>query len=1141
MLLASLVVGSLAAPAAASPQGYPALPPRDYQPKLLDPGLHGGRPKFLNNQDGSPGDVTPDGRVIVFYRKVFDPVTGAFRSALQVAAFDPELIQTSGGNLSRFYTPGPGEVVGPETMWGIEYAISDQNDTFVLHYSPPTLGGSQGCGTGDCAPLDTNYLTDGGTNATLTLALKPLINHPAKGANPFPSNALGDYSENGSYRTYELFMVTTHFAVEPSAIACDPGEPQDGIIWHCDNGIWKFNGPGFKYRVDHGWTLFEPILGCREITVTVDMSATPNRIHSASATAFTPLETVGSADIIGTEPTITADGRLLLFHGDGGANLVTTQKVTYAYNASSCSVTGWEAPKSITAMNSTEDQAFKDRYPMARFPIREPDSAGDYFSHGPSDKLNGPYPWVDKDGSFFMSAHTYSWEGDATNRAVRSGMIVCGEPTGGYVKLVDDVALNPTRQGGRMDWPLTLQPAHDAQRDSQMTTFFSTGLRPSLWEPFLGEDVPVPTMQSGPRIPILPIWVHRTRLYGEVRFEEVDGNYLLYLACNEAFTRNLNPDYPSNVDPSRTPDTSGRSSRLSCSLVQGASFPQEEYGLIEDDPVITNGGVPVPRLNAEPLRKLLSPEADPIQSHENIGFKGQAILFPTAGAVQAAAFPAHGNEITFQAFVKAMRTWNSQLLKIITSVGRFELRLETTGRLVGQVTVLNINNNLAVTKTKTVVSRVAAVDGQPNEFDPSAGWRHVAVTFDGDSGGKSYLKIYLDGQLEATATWNGTSTFNTPITDVYVGPRISGGSTDAGAAVLVLDEVAISNVVRTSEELRRDAFVAPLASAFEHTWPAEADYPLPKGLSAEDAFWPVGVTYDSRKVDLGRSLFSDTVLSGQGLVQGTTSCATCHEVTHSFAEPIPKALDVSGVALPFNTPTLINAAFGTVKMFDGRAASLEKQAILPLVSGREMGVQTINDVLTRLAGSSHDNDFNAIYGASATEDTLSEVLAMFTRTLNSGNSAFDNGWHPGTIFIPGGGPLDPELTASQRAGRALFFGKARCFGCHRGASFTDNGFHNIHTVVDAALDGLGGFTGRVKEIGMLKTPTLRNLEKTGPYFHDGSKSSLEAVVDHYDGGFLTAPGAKGPLDRSLVPLGLTATEKAQLVDFLEGLSGTDPN
>lgn len=1100
---------------------YQPLPPRAYQPALMDPGLHGGRPKFDNDQDGMPGDVTPDGKVIVFYRKVWDGAV--FRPALQVAAFDPDLVQQSNDNLTGFFSPVDGEMVGGVTLWGTDFAISDQNETFVLHDSPPTVAGDP-CGT--CPPLDLEYLPDGSSNGTLTLAMRPLVGHPAKGANPFPSNANGVYDSDGSHRTYELWMVTTHFGITPDSVGCGVPPGTAGIEWNCIGGVWKFNGKGTRY---------EPILGCRDVTVIVDESVSPHRVSSASASDFEPLLT-GSAHVVGVEPSITADGKLLVYHGNGADNDETKGKVTYAYNPTSCSFDGWEAPESITAMHSAENDAFKERYPLARLPIVGPDSNGNDYAYTAADKLNGPYPWVDKDGSFFVSAHTYSFEGPWTattnSRATRSSMIVCGDVTGGYIKHIDDVALNPTRHGGDMDWPYTGEGSvHDKTRDSQMTTFFSTGLKPSMWEPFFDQGAPVPTMQASLRIPVLPVFVHRTRLYGEVRFEEADGSYILYLACNESFERNSNPDFSSLVDPSRTPDSSGRPDRPVCSLVQGASFPQEVHGVPPSPPDPWHPTSSY--LDATALRKGIAASTT-LQAHENIGFKGQAILFPVRGAVQVTGLPAYGNRITFQAFVKPMRTWDSQTLKIIKDVGHFELRLNTLGKFVGEVTVMN-NGTM---KTKTVNSRMAAVSEQPDELDPTAGWRHVAVTFDGDDGGDSVLRLYLDGQHEDSTSWSGTSTFIGATTDLYVGPRLATGSTDAAEAVLVLDEVAISDVVRTVEELRRDAFVAPSPSGFV-PWPpeAEADYPLPRGLDPDDVFWPEGVVYDPLKVTLGRALFADPILSSTE----TVSCTTCHEIAHSFAEEEPLALDVGNDPLPFNTPTVLNAAFGTHKMFDGRAASLEDQIILPLTSGNEMGVQIIDDVLERLSWSVFDLDFHAIYQESATEETLAEVVAMYQRTLNSGASPFDYDDHPGFVAPLDGPPL-PQLTSSQKRGRALFFGKARCFGCHRGASFSDDDFHNIHSVGSTGVDGRGGFTGRPTELGMLKTPTLRNVDKTGPYFHDGSKESLEEVVDHYNGGFPPhgAPGIKGILDRSLVPIDLTPGEAADLVAFLKGLSGTDP-
>src|SRR5262249_16941973 len=145
---------------------------------------------------------------------------------------------------------------------------------------------------------------------------------------------------------------------------------------------------------------------------------------------------------------------------------------------------------------------------------------------------------------------------------------------------------------------------------------------------------------------------------------------------------------------------------------------------------------------------------------------------------------------------------------------------------------------------------------------------------------------------------------------------------------LVLDEVAVSDVVRTEEELRRDAFVAPLPSTLVDDWPDEAPA-LPTGLDPADVFWPQGVIYSSAKVNLGRRVSQDPILSaGTTLsnghpVAGTVSCSSCHESAHSFAETLQTAASSGPGSIPFNTPTLVNAAFGTHKMFDGRAASIE--------------------------------------------------------------------------------------------------------------------------------------------------------------------------------------------------------------------------
>jgi cytochrome c peroxidase len=246
---------------------------------------------------------------------------------------------------------------------------------------------------------------------------------------------------------------------------------------------------------------------------------------------------------------------------------------------------------------------------------------------------------------------------------------------------------------------------------------------------------------------------------------------------------------------------------------------------------------------------------------------------------------------------------------------------------------------------------------------------------------------------------------------------------------------------------------------------------------------------------------------------------------------------------------VLNSAFGTLKFFDGRVPHLEAQVPVPIAGVNEMNLP-ISEALSRLnnpanlspSGASWAARFQTAFGTAATETNLKEALALYQRTLNSGNSLFDKDLYY-RKGLAGGADV---LSNAQKRGRALFFGKARCFGCHAGSAFSDDDFHNVQSV-DATpvppILGRGGLTDRETEFGMLKVPTLRNLPLTAPYFHDGQASALLDVVEHYDrgGGRADDHLALGNADRQLLPLFLSATERADLVSFLRSLSGTQPN
>ncbi len=1144
----------------------PQLPQRVYQPKLVDPGLHGGVPAAQNySEDGqtfkglrhNPGDVTVDGRVAVLYRLAYDSTNSLYRPALQVCVFDPDFLQETGGYLDAFQhqllgptikgTNAPGFATNTvpsaqqEEMWGTAQSFTDLNGAYTLHFEPETDSTTQDCvggPNGPCPSIDPNVLPNFGRIRPLTVAAKQLdAMDPGSGANPFSSDAMGAYQENSGYLTYKLWMVMPHYPVPAAGIACDNANLDIG--WYCDDGIWK------AYNSDpQTFSPMPSILGARDLEVTINLNTTPHSIERAVLGDFQPLETMGATgpeQIVGVEPSITADGKLLLYHGDSGNNEDTKSEIDYVYNPDSCELTGWTYPKSITAIyGETAETDFSDRYALARQPIREPVDTNQTsgftsdYTYLATDEFNGAYPWVSRDGSFFLATHTHAFEGLEGQKATRTSLIACGEITGGYVKHIDDRALNPTRSGRLIDWPQVgvtsaQEPIYDDNTDAQMTTFFSTGLKPGLWRPFPGEEVAVPTSDADARIPVLPVWVNRTRMYGEARFEEADGNYVLYLACNEAFRRNpggpsqAEPfDFPAFVDENRTSDTSGRPNRPSCYLDGAAGFGREAHVVAPPGP---NG------LESDLADKIFARTGE---SHENIGFKGQGILFNTSGAVLVEHLPTHGSEVTFQAFVKPMRDWNTQPLRLITDDKYLELELLANGKFRASVHASSTTGQMAQYAWRRVTSdyQLDHQNTAMDELDPSEGWIHVAAVYNGDDNGSTTLKLYLDGKVDKSRTWSGTGKITKALSspggsprDIYIGPRLSGGG-DITTAVLVLDEVAISDVARTEGELRRDAFVGPLDSEFEPIWHPEPDYPRPTSLSLSEVKWPVGLEYTELRTQIGELLFADDVLS---VDTSSVSCLTCHEPGVGFAEFQQTAFGVG--PSDFNTPTILNTAFGTHKTFDGRADSIVDQVLLPLESGNEMGEQTVDQVIQRMLngggeivpGVSYELAFSfAFGGGTITEDRLAAVLALASLTRLSGISDFDGG--------------DAAMSAMAEEGRALFFGKARCSGCHSGSAFSDDDFHNILTV-DALgdFDGRGGFTGRDAEIGKVKTPTLRDVALTKPYFHDGSKDDLIDVVQHYNGGFQNS-NAKGHVDRFLVPIDLDGGEEAALVAFLQSLT-----
>jgi cytochrome c peroxidase len=278
------------------------------------------------------------------------------------------------------------------------------------------------------------------------------------------------------------------------------------------------------------------------------------------------------------------------------------------------------------------------------------------------------------------------------------------------------------------------------------------------------------------------------------------------------------------------------------------------------------------------------------------------------------------------------------------------------------------------------------------------------------------------------------------------------------------------------------------------------------------------------KVRLGAQLYFEPRLSADN----TISCATCHAPQTGWANHHPTDTGIRGQVGGRNSGSILDAAYMRYQFWDGRAGSLEEQALGPIHNPIEMG-ETLENVVRKLnAIPEYRAQFQQVFGTDATSDAIAKAIAAFERTVVTGPSPFDR-------YLQG---ETGALSAAALRGMDLFNGKAHCTPCHGGPMFSDQGFHNIGVGMNTAKPDAGreAITHQPADRGAFKTPTLRNVALTAPYLHDGSETTLMAVIDYYDRGGISNPD----LDPLILPLHLTNGEKQDLVEFLQSLTGTVP-
>ncbi|MGE0566496.1 MAG: cytochrome-c peroxidase [Bacteroidia bacterium] len=286
------------------------------------------------------------------------------------------------------------------------------------------------------------------------------------------------------------------------------------------------------------------------------------------------------------------------------------------------------------------------------------------------------------------------------------------------------------------------------------------------------------------------------------------------------------------------------------------------------------------------------------------------------------------------------------------------------------------------------------------------------------------------------------------------------------------------------------------------------------------------VTYAATEEQLGEKLFFDPILSRDT----TISCASCHKPEFAFADNSPTSKGVEGKKGDRNTPSCMNMTDRNFYFWDGRAATLEEQALGPIENPVEMDLPLSIAIKRLIQNEYYNKSFYLIYGKKPSRELVAQALANYQRTLETSETPFDR-------FMRG--KDSTAISASAKRGLALFNGKAKCFDCHFGIDFTGNDqFKNIGIYNGKDLNDKGRYnvTKKESDIGKFKTPGLRNIAMTAPYMHNGLHKTLREVIDYYNepDKFISNSINRDTLLSK--PLGLSEDEKKDLENFLLALT-----
>lgn len=278
------------------------------------------------------------------------------------------------------------------------------------------------------------------------------------------------------------------------------------------------------------------------------------------------------------------------------------------------------------------------------------------------------------------------------------------------------------------------------------------------------------------------------------------------------------------------------------------------------------------------------------------------------------------------------------------------------------------------------------------------------------------------------------------------------------------------------------------------------------------------------KATLGKKLFSEKILSKDSSV----SCASCHKPNLAFADTLAFSIGINGSETKRNTPSVLNMKNRPYFFYDGRASTLQQQALMPIANPEEMGLP-IKEAVARLNKNvEYKKLFFEVFKKKPSTENLADAFAAYEQTLETVDSRFDD-WANNKV----------KFTAAEERGRKLFIGeKAKCFNCHFADDFTGDEFKNIGLYNENFLTDSGRYliTKKESDLGKFKVPGLRNVAATAPYMHNGMFATLEEVLRYYNNPKGFFPNQVNIDTTFNKPLNLSAKEQSDIIAFLKTLT-----